>query len=297
MRTVDWDDLRVFLEVARTCSLSEAARRLRLDHSTVSRRIAQLEFTLGVGLLERNRSGIKLNEHGEALMRHTETMEGAAISAEEFLRGGERPISGPVRIASMEGIGSLFLAPRLRLLVLKYPGIKPELITSPQPVHVNRREADIFISFFQPTGRGLVSEKAGDFHLSLYGSPEYFERRLMPLTVADLGGHAFCTYLDDLVQLETVRWLDEVIGEPEVAFASNSMIAQMGAAKAGMGLVMLPKFAMPYADGMIPVLADKITVTRDIWISVNSDLQFAPRMKAVVSFLKDLFLKQRDHFI
>jgi len=297
MRPVDWDDLRVFLEVARTCSLSEAARKLRLDHSTVSRRVAQLEFTLGVALLERNRSGIKLNEQGEALMRHAETMEGGAISAVEFLCGGETPISGAVRLATMEGIASLFIAPRLNLLRQRLPGIKLELVTSAHPVHVNRREADIFLSFFKPAGRGLVSERAGEFHLQLYAGRDYFERHPVPHSIEDLRQHEFCTYIDDMVQLGAVRWLDEVISEPSVAFASNSMIAQMGAASAGVGLVLLPKFILPFAVGLSPVLADKVIVHREIWISVNSDLQFSPRIKAVVTFFKDLLSKERDHFV
>jgi DNA-binding transcriptional LysR family regulator len=111
----------------------------------------------------------------------------------------------------------------------------------------------------------------------------------MPQTPSELGRHCFVTYIDDLIQLDSVRWLDDVIKNPTVSFHSNSMIAQMNAAAGGLGLVLLPSFAAAGRDDLVPVMPAKISTTRELWINVHTDLQFVPRIRAVSSFLKATF--------
>jgi DNA-binding transcriptional LysR family regulator len=111
----------------------------------------------------------------------------------------------------------------------------------------------------------------------------------MPENPADLARHSFVTYIDDLIQLNSVRWLDDVIKNPTVSFHSNSMIAQMNAAAGGLGLVLLPSFATDGRDDLVPVLHDRLSTTRELWINVHNDLQFVPRIRAVSGFLKAMF--------
>jgi len=291
--SIDWDDLRVFLYAARTGSLAQAARRLRIDHSTVSRRIAQLETSLGVAVLERNRSGLKLNEVGERLLRHAEIMESSLVSFQEELGTDNTMISGHVRLATVEGIASLYIAERCAQLKQIAPQITLELVTSSQTIHVNRREADLFLSFYKPQGQGLVSEKIGNFRLYLYASQLYLDRYGMPSDRSDLQNHAFVSYIEDLILgdsvLWLVRWLRNVIESPTVAFYSNSMIAQMNAAAGGLGIVLLPTFAAARRPELVSILQDQVSTTHDIWINVHNDLQFSPRIRAVQLFLKNLF--------
>lgn len=286
--SLDWDDLKVFLHAARGGSLGSAAKRLRVDQSTVSRRIAHLECTIGMALFERLPSGLRVNEAGERLLCHAERIESAVIAMREDLQGGSR-MAGRVRLATMEGIASLYLASRFSRLRQQYPDLTIELLTSPQTVSVNRREADLFLSFFMPTGLGMVSEKLGCFQLGLYGSRSYFDREGMPESPADLTRHSFVTYIDDLIQLNSVRWLDDVIKNPKVSFHSNSMIAQMNAAAGGLGLVLLPSFATDGRDDLLPLLHDRLSTTRELWINVHNDLQFVPRIRVVSGFLKAMF--------
>jgi len=115
--TLNWDDLRVFLHAARAGNLSQTAKRMRLDHSTVSRRISQMEASLGVAVFERHRTGLKLNEIGERLLRHAEKVESAIIAIhEEASTGDTEGLAGTVRLATMEGIASLYLAQRFSKL-------------------------------------------------------------------------------------------------------------------------------------------------------------------------------------
>lgn len=284
--SLDWDDLKVFLHAARGKSLGSAARRMRIDQSTVSRRIAHLESTLGIALFERLPSGLRVNEAGDRLLCHAERIESAVIAMREDVQCGDGRMAGRVRLATMEGIASLYLASRLARLRHKHPNLIVELLTSPQTVSTNRREADLFLSFFQPTGPGMVSERLGCFQLGLYASRDYLDHRGTPDNTLELRQHDFVTYIDDLIQLDSVRWLDDIIRNPAVSFHSNSMIAQMNAAAGGLGLVLLPSFAAAGRSDLVPVLHDRVFTTRDIWINVHTDLQFVPRIRAVLGFLK-----------
>lgn len=285
LRDLDWDDMRVFLAVARLGSLSGAARQLHQDNSTISRRIAQLELSLGGALFERHRSGLKPTELAESIEQHAQAMECAMVGLREVLGGEVREPFGQVRVATMEGIGSMYVARKLAPLVQKYPEVRIELVTSSQQVHVTRREADVFLSFFKPVASGLHTQSAGMFSLYLYGSQAYFDRCGVPASVADLEKHSFCSYIDDLVQLDAVRWLNEVITHPRLAFQSSSMLAQMAAASSGIGLVLLPRFAVIREVELRPVLADTVCVQREIWVSAHHDLRYSTRIRTVIDFL------------
>ena len=288
MRSIDllnWDDLRVFIDVARTANLTQSSRRLKIDHSTVSRRVAQLEAALGASVFERTRTGLKLTEIGERILRHAENVESAVIGIRSEA-GNETTANGVVRLATMEGIASLYIAPRLPLLRQTAPDLRLELVTSPQVIHVARREADLFLSFFRPPGQGLVSEKIGEFMLDLYASPLYVAQRGAPKSKADLNDHDFVTYIDDFIQVDAVRWLRDIVDEVHSVFNSNSMIAQMNAAAAGLWLVLLPRFAIHDGSPLMRVLDGTVSTSREIWVNVHHDLQFAPRIKTIVNFLK-----------
>jgi DNA-binding transcriptional LysR family regulator len=295
LEDLDWDDLRIFLAVARAGNLSQAAKQIKLDHSTVSRRIAQLELCLGSPLFERRREGLRCTPFADRILQNVEAMEGSAIALRENLGGTGKEPAGTVRLAMMEGIGSQYVARRLVGLLRLYPMLKVELITSAQLVNVNRREADIFISFFKPSGRGLNTELIGTFALNLYGSQGYFDRYGMPASVIDLAQHQFVGYVDDLIQVDAVRWLDEVIANPDFSFFSNSMLAQMAAASAGQGLVLLPRFAVAKEFDLIPILVDQVKVSRELWLSVHVDLQYSNRIRSVQKYLKVMIAEDQAY--
>ena len=293
--TLNWDDLRVFLHAARAGNLSQTAKRMRLDHSTVSRRIAQMETSLGIAVFERHRTGLKLNEIGERLLRHAEKVESAVIAIhEEVSTGDTEELTGTVRLATMEGIASLYLAQRFSGLRRAAPRLTVELVTSAQTVYVHKREADLFVSFFRPPGPGLISERIGKFGLRLYASRGYLDCHGTPATLRELQDHWFVSYIEDLIQVDSVRWLADIIEEPRIAFHSNSMIAQMNAAAGGLGIVLLPSFAAAGRPDLIPVLPEVASTTREVWLNLHSDLQFAPRIRAVRAFLRSTLKHDPD---
>ena len=147
----------------------------------------------------------------------------------------------------------------------------------------------MFLSFFRQSGKGIVCEKVGEFVLYLYGTAEYFAQFGRPDSIADLHQHRFVTYIDDLIQMDTVRWLDEVIKGPEAQVTSSSMVAQIAFASSGVGLGLFPKFAIPKGSELVPVLTDSVRVKREVYISAQSDLLAAERVFQVHRFVKSIF--------
>jgi DNA-binding transcriptional LysR family regulator len=293
LEDMDWDDLRIFLAVMRTETLSHAAKRLKLDHSTVCRRIAQLELCLGGSLFQRHRTGLKPTELAISIVENADAVEMAVMSMRESLSGNSQEPAGAVRIAMMEGIGSLYLSRHMTPFLKKYPKIKLELVTSAQILNINRREAEIFLSFFEPTGRNLHCERVGTITLNIYGAESYFAEYGEPQSINDLAQHHFTSYIEDLIQIDAVRWLDDVIINPHISFYSNSMLAQMTAASSGAGLVLLPRFAVLKEDALRPVLLEQAVVRRDLWLSVHHDLEFSSRVKVTLEYLKNLLISDQ----
>jgi len=289
----DWNDLTFFLEVARQGRLGSAARRLHVDHTTVGRRIAELEKALNVKLFDRTQNGFVLTEAGHRLIAHAETMENNALAIAENA-GRSAALAGTVRLATMEGIASFYVAPNLRHFHAEHPSIVVELVTSTQLLNLTKREADVSLSFVCPSGSRLVVRKVGRFDLRLYGSPEYLERRGMPKSVADLNEHLFVDYIDDLVQIPAVRWLHDAIEHPQVVFRSSSMVAQQNAAAAGMGLVVLPSFTGARDRRLKPLLTELLSIKRDLWLAVHEDLRNLARVKALTRFLTNLIERDRN---
>lgn len=284
-----WDDLRLFLAVARNGNLSRAGRSLGMDHATVGRRISALEFALETPVFERDRQGCRLNAQGREMLVHVEAVEASLLTLADTLENGAPGLTGHVRIATMEGIASLYLSERLTRFREAHPGIVIELITSSHDVRISQREADIFLGFFEPHGANVETHRIGRFPLHLYASAEYLERHGTPCSPDELREHMFVGYIDDLIQLDAVRWLDEAIDRPAINFYSSSMLAQMFAAAAGAGIVMLPAFARAERFGLVGVLQQDIHVHRDVWISTNQYLHRVPRIKAVLAYLGEIF--------
>lgn len=283
----NWNDLKVFLEVARSGTLGRAARRIKCDQSTISRHISRLEKAINAPVFERDNHGLHITARGQALLQYVEAMESNVVALGELLGGAHKEPSGTVRVGTMEGIASLYLAGEFVKFSRRFQKIAVELVTTTQQMHVNHREADVFLSFYPPDGTSLDVVPVGAFPLHLYASPGYLSQYGTPETVADLPDHQFSTYVDDLIHLDTVRWLAEVHAHPKIGFQSSSMIAQMFAAVAGAGIVMLPSFAKAERFGLVKILDGQVKVIRTIWMTVHRDLQYLRRIKAVTRFLQE----------
>lgn len=288
----DWNDLTYFLELARRGRLMPAAKRLRVDHTTISRRISELEKSLDCKLFTRTPTGFVLTDAGRQLLEHAIAVEANISAINESVGAKPAEASGSVRLGTMEGIASMFLAEHFAELHDRYPAIQVELLTERHVANLPRREADVLLSFIRPTGPKLVARKIGDFGLKLYGAPSYFARYGEPSTIESLEEHLFIDYIEDIILVQETHWLTDVIKTPNVVFRTSSMLAQQNAAAAGLGLVFLPIFSAVQDKRLKPVLGDAIAY-RDIWLSVHEEMQFLSRVKVVARFLDEIIQREQ----
>jgi DNA-binding transcriptional LysR family regulator len=281
-----WDDVLFFLEVARARSLARAGQRLKVDHTTVSRRIRELERSLNTTLFKRSKAGFSLTEAGLRLLQFAEGMENNANAIVETVAGSDKADAfGAVRIASMEGIGSMYLTRCMADFAKAFPSIQVELITDTRLLDMTRREADIFISFFRPKGRRLSVKKIGEFKIFLYASSGYLQRHPKPTNLKDLDNHGFIDFIDEHIHIKENRWLSDILRPTHVVFKSTSLVSQFMAVSGGLGVAMLPSYVAAHNRDLCPVLPNYFSV-RDIWLSVHEDLLHIRRIKAVTGFLE-----------
>jgi DNA-binding transcriptional LysR family regulator len=290
----NWNDLVFFLELARQQRLMPAARRLKVDHTTVSRRISELEKDLAVKLFERKPDGFVLTEAGHKLLVFAERMEAQSIAVTETITTRPSELSGKVRLATMEGIASYYLTQRLVEFNALHPQILIELVTERHLINLSKREADVSISFVPPMGARLDVRKAGTFRLGLYSSQSYLQKRGTPKNTSELHKHDFVDYVVDLVMIGKVHWLLDVVEPEHVVFRSSSMAAQQNSLAAGRGIGLLPFFSAKAEPRLVRVLPE-VAVERELFVSVHEDIQFMGRIRALTKFLFALFERDKAY--
>ncbi|MCC2595168.1 LysR family transcriptional regulator [Pusillimonas sp. MFBS29] len=284
---LDWNGLRYFLEVARTQRVSAAALRLGVRHSTVSRRIHALELELGTLLFDKSKSsGFTLTEEGIRFFAYAEQIEGTLTSAREDIAGQSQALSGHLRVGSTEGFGNYVLAPLMTDFQRRYPAITLDIMPVPRFISLSKREADIAIALERPQRGPYLCTKLLDYSLKLYGNKDYLARSAPVRKKADLAGHTFIGYVEELLFSDRLRYLDDIVSNSRVIFKSTSVIAQYHAALQGQSLAILPCFMAAQDERLQPVLEDDIVVTRSFWMYCHEDLRHSRRVMALWDFLK-----------
>ncbi|WP_406625208.1 LysR family transcriptional regulator [Acidovorax sp. SDU_ACID1] len=279
-----WDQLRAMLETVRCGSLAAAAKRLGVDQSTVSRRLAQVEFSSGSTLFKRDPKGLVLTSLGREVFIRIERMETALHEIQGLTSQGQ-VVGGLVTIASMEGVGSLLIARMAKDVADRHPGVEIHLVTSSNYVDVAKREADIFVSFFEPSAASLVTYKVADVPFHLYASENYLKGRVISSAEDLSDNESFISYIDDPVYLPSARWLEGIIKNPRIRFRATSMFSQMSAAQEGVGIVILPSYANAQEAGLTRIVEER-QLTVPLFVSVQHDLQYLPHIKACVDSVK-----------
>lgn len=277
----DWNDLRFFLEVARARSLSAAARKLGVNHTTVARRVQSLEGSLRTRLFEKTPSGYLLTSTGTDLLKQAEKIESANLAVAESVGGQNAVLTGNVRLGVPEGFGTQFIAPRLKDFYRRYPGIDLELVAGPQFLSISKREVDLAVTLSRPQVGRLIARKLTDYALKLYATRDYLKRHAPIRDVEDLRGHTLIGYIDDLIYAPQLRYLDEILPDARVKLRSSSINAQVAAAESGLGLSVLHCFGASQRKALQVVLREQIAVKRSFWLSMHQDLRHIRRVNAV----------------
>jgi DNA-binding transcriptional LysR family regulator len=277
---IDWDDVRVFLALARAGSLTAAARSLRVEHTTVARRIGQLEQALGLHLFDRLPRGWILTSEGEQLAGRAAQME---EQAHEFMReaadGGQ--LSGTVRLSAAPSVGQEYLLPRLCVIHPRWSSVTLELVVETRLVALSRREADLALRVGRPRDAGLAARLLGSMHYGLYGKSGYAAAR-------EPAHWRFIGYDDSMAHSPEQQWLERYRGQRGYAFRANTLALQRDAARAGLGLAALPHF-MGQADPELEWLAAEPTpASRELWLAVHPDVRRSPRVRLIADLVAEV---------
>jgi DNA-binding transcriptional LysR family regulator len=273
---MDWDDLRVFLAVVRSESLSGAGRKLKIDPATVGRRIARLEAAMGVRLFTKGPHGYAISEEGGRLLVHAEAVESAVQGAAETLSGPEG-LSGQIRIGAPDGCANYLLPQVLTRICDDNPGLEVQIVALPRVFNLSKREADMAISVSAPTAGRLLVQKITDYQLHLAATRDYLAKFGAVSRMNDLSGRRVIGYIPDMIFDKELDYLSELGGEA-VVLSSNSVSVQFNWLRSGAGIAIVHDFAIPSAPDVVRLLTEDISLTRSFYLIRHADDRRLERM-------------------
>jgi DNA-binding transcriptional LysR family regulator len=291
---MNWDDIKLFLEVARSERLSIAAKRLMIDASTLSRRLHKLEESLTTKLFERTVDGHVLTLDGTKLLQYARRMELDAEQAFVNIKEHKSLNSGRVRIGVTEAFGSFFIAPHLTDLKQAFPNIQIELLHFARDVKISRNEADIAIAVEKPKSTSTIIAKLCDYQLQLYGHASYLKDLKDPVTINQLSNYQWVSYVDNLLFTEQLSYLKELDADIEPSFQSTSITSQYSAIKSGLGIGILPCFLAEQDASLVKLCASEVKLVRSFYLVTHPESKRLSQVETVWQYLKELALQKKN---
>jgi DNA-binding transcriptional LysR family regulator len=257
---LDWDKLRIFHTAAESGSFTHAAEKLGMSQSAVSRQISALEEDLGLKLFIRHARGLVLTEVGEQLFRTAHRMHWELQQVETQMSETQDAPTGPLVVNTTVGIGSTWLSSRIYEFVKLYPDIQMEIKLNDAELDLAMREADVAIRLHRPNQSEMIQRKLFTVHNHFYASEGYLAEHGRPQAVEDLDNHRIITFGEPVPSfLGDINFLER-IGRPDSsprrpALKVNAIIGMMQAARAGIGIAMLPDYVIEFESGLTPILS------------------------------------------
>src|SRR5579862_6115638 len=292
---MDWDNVRVFLAVARGGQFVAAAKRLKLDHATVSRRIAALEETVGAKLFDRRTTGAKLTGAGERFISAAEQMESAFLHAQGEISGVDLELAGDVRIGAPDGFSTYYLVGALRDFAERHPGVRLQLMPLPQLTPLARREVDVVVGLDKPEAGRFVARRLTDYSLGIYASAAYLKRNGAPADIDALKSHRLIGYVEEHAFSTALDYVRELYDGAPTGFECTSAVTQLEAMRAGLGLGVVHDYIARRFSDLIRVLPERRAV-RSYWIVTHEDTRGLGRIRAVHDHLVVCVERDRKMF-
>lgn len=278
----DWQNMRHFLAVAKSGTLSGAARELGVDHATVGRRVTALEAELQTLLVERLPRSCRLTAAGVLVVEQARRMESAAFDVTRQVKSQQVTLSGRVTLSASPVLATHFIAPRMFDFRQKYPAIQLSISAQAHQVSLSRGEADIAVRHVRPSEPGSVARRVGKMKFDLYASRTYPD-------LAMPEHWAFIAYESEFSDMPQQRWLLEIAGNRNVACELSDITGHMVAARSGVGVAGLPCF-LGDADPMLVKLEhDGVSFLRDLWLVTHRDMKRSPIVRTVMDYFTESF--------
>jgi DNA-binding transcriptional LysR family regulator len=278
-----WDDVRLFLEIARAGTLSAAAPSVGMTQPTAGRRLRGLEAQVGAALFQRTPSGFRLTDEGEAMLIHAERMAEDAQALERRLMGQARGLEGGLRISSSDWFSNQVLAAPLADFAVANPRVTIELIADWRMLDLERREADLVLRFRPFTGPDIVQRRLTVVRYGLYAAQAYLDAHAWRQS-GDGEGQRLIAMDEALGQLADVEWLRRLWPKAGFALRSNSREVQAQACVRGAGVAVLPR-VLGDALPLVALDVDEPPPDRAVWLGYHRDLKRLARLRALVDHL------------
>lgn len=266
----NWDDLRLFMAVAREQSLSGAGKILRLDPATLGRRMARVEKGLGAVLFVKSPTGYALTEAGAQLLERAEAAEQAMRVATAQVAEPSDRLRGQIRIGAPDGCANYLLPQVCARLIEANPELDIQIVALPRVFNLSRREADMAIGVSAPTAGRLVVQKVTEYKLHLAASEAYLNSSAPIRSTDDLQGHRLVGYIPDMIFDRELDYLTE-LGMTRVPLASNSVSVQVNMIRQGGGVGIVHDFCLPATPGVTRVLTSQVALSRAFYLIRHED--------------------------
>ena len=287
MQDIDWNDLRYILALAREKSYAAAAHRLRIDPTTVARRLREIESRLDVRLFERGAGGeIRSTQAGDIAIRRAERIEAEIGGLTAMLKGSDASSTGVVRVTAVPILINRLLVPAAAALMRQHPGLRLELVAEARDLSLARREADIAIRLARPrdaAGQHMIARRIGSLDYAAYAAASAAHQ------AADL---PWLNYEDGMSHLPQSQWVTAAIQSSGrlADIAVNDAEALLQGVAAGLGLAFLPRIIADRIPGIVAVPGQSgQSLAREIWLLTHPDLRPQARISAVIGWIEKTF--------
>ncbi len=287
----NWDDVRFFLAVLESGSFSGAGERLRVDQTTVGRRLAEMEKRLGAKLFDRHGKGMRPTPAARGMSEQAGRMA-AAATIERRLSGIDGEMAGIVRIAVTEGLASGWLTPQLSDFQLAHPGILLEVISGDQPLDLGTREADVAIRLVRPEAPQIVVQRMGVMRFALYAAPAYESLFGLPQSIDELFQHRLIDHTGYHAASSLGPWRDIASRHEHVVYRTNSSYAYQRAISAGLGIGMHPTYTPKIFPDLLAVPIE-LDMQTEIWLISHEETNQGVRTRAVIEHIRELFRRDQ----
>ncbi|MFG1423493.1 LysR family transcriptional regulator [Roseixanthobacter liquoris] len=275
---MDWNDFRLILAISRAGSLKGAAKELGNDHSTIFRWLNALEAKFQVQIFERSGGVYTPTDAGDRMLLAAERMEAEVLALDREITGQDARLSGNLRITCSESLAYRILNDLLAEFRAKHEGITLELLVDNRQLDLLRREADIAIRATRPAEGALFGRQIAETAWALYASPGYLAGRDHP-SAEPFEGHSFIGW-DTAAIAAAAKWLTETVPNDRIVYRSSSLINQMMAVKAGIGMALLPCYLGDQEGDIKSVSVPQAALTRELWLITHRDLRNTARVRA-----------------
>jgi DNA-binding transcriptional LysR family regulator len=282
---LDWNDFRMVLAIARAGGLMRAAEALGVNHSTVFRRLNVLEEQLGAQLFERLPGGYETTDAGAQLVAAAERIEAETLALERDLAGRDARLCGRLRVTSSETLAFRMLTAEIVRFRAAHPGIQIEVVIENRQLDLSRREADLAFRATRPTQGDLFGRKLADIAWAAYGAETYLAARGAPAAPRELAAHAVIGWDSAASTVKAAQWLAGTVPDGAIVYRSSSLINQLLAVKAGIGLAVLPCYLADPEPDLRRALTPISELTRELWLITHKALKGTARVRAFMEIV------------